>query len=380
MTQTVSKGQEIGGSAETEKLTATDLDELINHACFSSILDRSAEEGIEYLLCETKGMSDITIVPRELPNVGGKYLVITFFDETRGERRRVISVRGTSNFKNFQGLLKTRYTEDESLGIRIHSGFFAVYTAILNDFLTWSAEDLVKKQRKEDNGFTTPATPKKLVLTGHSLGGAVACLLAAALSTRGVQVEQVTVFGMPKFTDMIGSMKLSFLLDDIKFYRVMHLHDPVSRVPVTGPTKDAYCHPACGRLVAIEPPTPEEKEDNTDAVSITEAPTKVPRTEISDRLRELLQLSRNLPNLPELSGVQLPTLDPMTVIQTFNWRRPLVKPDTDKPDFSGHTLICGRDAEVRTRDLFKDVPKFSLDTHYMHYYRTCLQTIRDSQN
>ena len=59
--------------------------------------------------------------------------------------------------------------------------------------------------------------------------GAVSCLFAAALKTRGYDIEHVTVFGTPKFTDKKGAHQLAEMLP---IERVEHVNDPVSISPM----------------------------------------------------------------------------------------------------------------------------------------------------
>ena len=51
----------------------------------------------------------------------------------------------------------------------------------------------------------------KTYVTGHSLGGAVAAVLAIYLIEDGVQVERVVTFGQPRFTTTGGVKRLGFL-------------------------------------------------------------------------------------------------------------------------------------------------------------------------
>ena len=83
--------------------------------------------------------------------------------------------------------------EDRKVDIPVHAGFDLAARAIYND---------VKSHLKP--GYKTK-------LTGHSLGGAVAALLAIYLIEDGVQVESVVTFGQPRFTTTDGVKRLGFL-------------------------------------------------------------------------------------------------------------------------------------------------------------------------
>jgi len=66
-------------------------------------------------------------------------------------------------------------------------------------------------------------------VTGHSLGGAVAALLAIYLIEDGYKVVRVVTFGQPKFTTAIGVEKLAFL----PIIRVVDENDIVPMLPPT---------------------------------------------------------------------------------------------------------------------------------------------------
>ena len=78
----------------------------------------------------------------------------------------------------------------------------------------------------------------KLVLVGHSLGGAVAALASLEFQARGWN-PQVTTFGEPR----VGNLALSHFIDkrfnlntmsseDLKYRRVTHVDDPVPLLPL----------------------------------------------------------------------------------------------------------------------------------------------------
>lgn len=67
-------------------------------------------------------------------------------------------------------------------------------------------------------------------LTGHSLGGAVAVIVAAKLKLRGYNVGKVTTFGAPMITDARGA---AHLREMVNVMRVTHERDPVPLTPLT---------------------------------------------------------------------------------------------------------------------------------------------------
>lgn len=102
----------------------------------------------------------------------------------------VIALRGTTPVledwkNNFQGEL-VPYTG----GGRVHSGFLSSVRHV--------KEPLAAKAME----LLTAQNPKKLYLTGHSKGGAMAVLLAASLASMpGLPVPSVVTFGAPRTGD-----------------------------------------------------------------------------------------------------------------------------------------------------------------------------------
>ena len=70
-------------------------------------------------------------------------------------------------------------------------------------------------------------TGYKTYLTGHSLGGAVAVLLAAALSEDGYGVQRIITFGQPKVTTAAGVQRLNYL----PLMRVVDENDVIPMLP-----------------------------------------------------------------------------------------------------------------------------------------------------
>jgi predicted lipase len=128
-------------------------------------------------------------------------------DEERG--CQWVSIRGTANFRNV--LLDAHYTKDKDKKARIfvHSGFRRAATELYEHI-----------KDKLD-----PKAPVRL--TGHSLGGAIAVVLAMYLKRDGVPIERVVTFGQPKVTNHKGCWKYKRL----PLLRVIHDKDPVPLFP-----------------------------------------------------------------------------------------------------------------------------------------------------
>lgn len=98
----------------------------------------------------------------------------------------------------------------------------AVHVGFLDAFREEQATvvDSVTRLVKENPGY-------KLVITGHSLGGAIATIAATELRKHGLQVSLVT-YGSPR----VGNEALAkFISASGANFRVTHLNDPIPRLP-----------------------------------------------------------------------------------------------------------------------------------------------------
>lgn len=137
-----------------------------------------------------------------------------------------ITVRGTHNNKNLAEDLDIAVREDRKVDIPVDAGFDSDARAIYDD---------VKPYLKP--GYTT-------YVTGHSLGGAVAALLAIYLIEEGVQVERVITFGQPRFTTTDGAKRLGFL-------PLTRIVDENDIVPMVAPS--TYTDPRYGSYDQVGP-------------------------------------------------------------------------------------------------------------------------------
>jgi len=94
-----------------------------------------------------------------------------------GGKCQQIFVRGTSNRADFWVDLRTTKAWDDECGCYLHSGFAERAELLLKDL-----EPLLDKDAR-------------LTLSGHSLGGAVATIVAMKLTHRGYHVDRVVTFG-----------------------------------------------------------------------------------------------------------------------------------------------------------------------------------------
>jgi hypothetical protein len=149
-----------------------------------------------------------------------------FLERNDKTHMQFITVRGTDNNKNLGEDLDITVREDRKLDIPVHSGFDSAARAIYND---------LKPRLKP--GYKT-------YVTGHSLGGAVAAILAIYLIEDGVQVERVVTFGQPRFTTTDGVKRLGFL-------PLMRIVDENDIVPMVAPS--TYFDPRFGPYDQVGP-------------------------------------------------------------------------------------------------------------------------------
>jgi hypothetical protein len=119
-----------------------------------------------------------------------------------GEIKQQIFCRGTTIAIDVLTCLMFWMVHDEELDCRIHLGFRDQADRILEDL----------------QPLLTPAADERATIevSGHSLGGAVAMIIAAKLQKRGYRVRRVTSIGAPRFcaSPEGASMVLSELPED----------------------------------------------------------------------------------------------------------------------------------------------------------------------
>lgn len=120
-----------------------------------------------------------------------------------------VILRGTANLPDVIEDLEFAGEDEHELAIQVHAGF----NESLQECLPWVIERLDRE--------------RPVLVTGHSLGGAVAELMMATLEHRGFKDVAGITFGQPKLTDARGAGHLSRL----KLLRVVHEGDPVPMLP-----------------------------------------------------------------------------------------------------------------------------------------------------
>lgn len=129
----------------------------------------------------------------------------------------VLSLRGSSSIQNFvTDVLFTQLPCDLTAGCLAHAGFYTAWNEISVPILTAV-------------GSAAALHPNyDIVVTGHSLGGAVATLAAAYLRAGGHSADLYT-YGSPR----VGNLAFaSYVTNQAGAeYRVTHADDPVPRLP-----------------------------------------------------------------------------------------------------------------------------------------------------
>jgi hypothetical protein len=125
---------------------------------------------------------------------------------------QIVYLSGTNSDTLWKFDLDLAMVDDLDLQCHVHRGFDNAALTVLDDVLP----------RLETNYPTT--------VTGYSIGGAMAVLLAQYLKVNGYPVVDVVTFGQPKVTDTIGMEKFA----DLPLLRFVNHLDPVPHLPPDG--------------------------------------------------------------------------------------------------------------------------------------------------
>ena len=152
---------------------------------------------------------------------------------TRGDLRAVsfvsngrlfVGIRGTENADNWLRNLRYYPSRISGLGL-VHAGFKSAASDLLDDVKSLLSDSQLK-----------------LVFSGHSMGGAVASILAETLAKEGI-FSAVRTFGAPKHWGRFVRLRcdtITYQIDD----------DPVPKLPPRTPIGLIYGHK--GRILTFD--------------------------------------------------------------------------------------------------------------------------------
>lgn len=147
--------------------------------------------------------------------------VLYFLETDRQQKMQVLTIRGTANKLNVWEDIEIALVKDSRLAIHLHKGFQNDASKIYPN---------VKPHLNKDYSIR---------VTGHSLGGAIAGIIAAYLFEDGFKVERLVTFGGPKVTDRGGKKAIQ---NNIRVTRVVHDNDVVPMIPPSGFLFGSYQH------------------------------------------------------------------------------------------------------------------------------------------
>ena len=159
---------------------------------------------------------EIEVIERDYPLTTRAVTVpsvdIRYFIETdTAAREQTLSIRGTAERPNVWEDVEVALVRDSRLGIRLHRGFQRDATAIYADATPYLRKDYA------------------LRITGHSLGGAVAAILAEYYAKDGYRVERLVTFGQPRVSTRKTPQDSDGLL--ARTTRVVNEMDVVPMIP-----------------------------------------------------------------------------------------------------------------------------------------------------
>jgi len=195
-------------------------------------LDFATPLGFEPLIGDGRALRRATLeafpkLKRLSWNDGGEATTRAGVFATSDEEWVVVVFRGTTP-SPLRGLIRESQINGRAGQVkmkegRAHAGYARAYEALRDEI-----ETTVRDELERGGG-------KKVVVTGHSLGGALTTLCAASLAEAhaDVEVEAVT-FGQPRVGDKAFARYLDQGLTNLNYARIVHGGDLFARVPTSG--------------------------------------------------------------------------------------------------------------------------------------------------
>lgn len=135
--------------------------------------------------------------------------VLYYVQTDHAQKTHLVVVRGTVDDTNWKLDMDTHGAFDKKAGVLVHRGFHKVARVIYADV----------------RGRLKPSY--RTYFTGHSLGGAVAAILATYFDRDGYSIGGVYTFGQPKFTNAEGVRRYVYM----PVLRVVYQNDAVAMLP-----------------------------------------------------------------------------------------------------------------------------------------------------
>jgi len=170
-----------------------------------ALISNAAYQGPSNVVKSLQGSGYAITKYGKLPGYHVGYYLLT----NHNLKKHVIAVRGTSNVENAMVDIALKLLPNKYTGIKLHQGFALASDLIFSE---------LKSSLNRDYQINT---------TGHSLGGAVALILAMYIDSGGYHIGKVVTFGQPKVTNISGSKRFAHL--DVT--RVVMPADMVPLVP-----------------------------------------------------------------------------------------------------------------------------------------------------
>jgi len=179
--------------------------------------------------CEESSVESWTCGPacKTLPGVSSVALVSDFLEGTFGfvaynnqTDTIAIAFRGSFNFINW--VEDADYTQIDfpgHPGAKVHEGFYNAYQT-----LGYQVDDALKTMVGQH-------PTARVIVTGHSLGGAMATFAALEIRPLISQKIEFYSFGCPRVGNQAFSDHLASVYPD--YYRVVHTNDIVPHLPMT---------------------------------------------------------------------------------------------------------------------------------------------------
>lgn len=125
----------------------------------------------------------------------------------------IIAFRGTQQIQDW--ITDARFEFTYFCGSRVHNGFHCAITSVIDKVVAAVA-----------------GSKKPLLITGHSLGGALAVLCAYRLATKGIPIAAVYTFGQPRVGDAAFVHSYNSTQDlGARTWRIVNEEDIVPRIP-----------------------------------------------------------------------------------------------------------------------------------------------------